>query len=70
MDEKKLYLRKLIEHWVEHNDEHGRRYDESAAEAEIQGLHGAAKKLRKASQKAREASNHLRKALTQLEEGG
>lgn len=69
MDEKKLYLIKLIEHWAEHNDEHGRRFDESAVEAEGQGLHGAAKELRKASQKAREASKHLRKALKELEGG-
>ena len=70
LDEKKLRLMKLLEHWAEHNDEHDRRFDESAAETEKQGLHGAAKELRKASQKAREVSKHLRKALNELKEGG
>ena len=33
MEEEKLRLKKLIEHWAEHNDEHSTRFKESAKKA-------------------------------------
>jgi hypothetical protein len=68
LEEKKLRLMRLIEHWAEHNDEHGQRYGESAAEAEGMGLKGAAEEMREAHMKATEVSRHLRNALTRIEE--
>jgi hypothetical protein len=68
LDEKKLRLMKLMEHWAEHNDEHGQRYQESAAEAEDMGLAGVAVELREAHLKAAEVSGHLRKALAEMKE--
>jgi len=69
LEEKKLRLMRLIEHWAEHNDEHGHRYNESAAEAEDMGLKGAAEEMREAHMKATEVSRHLRNALTRIKEG-
>jgi hypothetical protein len=70
LDEKKLRLMKLIEHWAEHNDEHAERYNESAAEAEDLGLTGVAEEMREAHMKAAEVSRHLRNALTEIKESG
>lgn len=70
LEEKKLRLIKLIEHWAEHNDEHGQRYNESAAEAEGMGLKGAANEMREAHMRAAEVSRHLRNALTRIKESG
>jgi hypothetical protein len=67
MSDKILRLRKLIEHWAEHNDEHGLRYEESADEASGMGLEAAAEELRVAAEKAREVSRHLRRAIQILE---
>lgn len=63
MNESMLRLRKLIEHWAEHNDEHAARFEESAREAKEMGLTTAAENLRSAAKKAAEVSEHLRKAL-------
>jgi hypothetical protein len=70
LDEKKLRLMKLIEHWAEHNDEHSQRYNESAAEAEDLGLTGVAEEMREAHLKAAEVSMYLRSALTKIKESG
>ena len=56
-------LRKLIEHWVEHNDEHKNRYEESAIEAVNIGLDTVALNLKKAAEKAEDVSKYLKKAL-------
>ncbi len=56
-------LKRLIMHWVEHNEEHRSRFEEAAIEAEKLGLEVAAESLRMAAQKASEVSQHLRKAL-------
>jgi len=68
MNERTLRLMKLIEHWAEHNDEHGQRFNESAAEAEDLGLTGVSKEMKEAYLKALEVSRHLRNALTRLKE--
>jgi len=70
VEDKRLRLFKLIEHWAEHNDEHAQRYGESAAEAEVMGLRGAAEEMRAARLKASEVSRHLRGALARMGEGG
>lgn len=63
MNERSLRLRKLIEHWAEHNDEHKDRFMESAAEAEEMGLDEVASCLNAAAERALEVSEHLRRAL-------
>ena len=60
---------KLIEHWAEHNDEHGERFKESAEEAAGMGLMGAADEMAEAHLKAAEVSRHLRSALKEMKEG-
>lgn len=68
LDEKRVRLMKLIEHWAEHNDEHGERYKESAEEVKELGLVDASIELQEAHLKSREISGHLRKALSQVKE--
>jgi hypothetical protein len=69
MNERILRLTKLIEHWAEHNDEHGQRYGESAADAEDMGLKAVAMELVEAHMKTKEVSEHLRNALIRIKEG-
>jgi len=63
LEERKLRLIKLIEHWAEHNDEHGHRYLEAAAEAENIGLEKIANELRAAHKNTTQVSRHLKNAL-------
>ncbi len=56
-------LRKLIEHWTEHNDEHRTRFEEAAEEASGMGLDAVAENLREAAEKAVVVSVLLRRAL-------
>jgi hypothetical protein len=56
-------LRKLIEHWAEHNDEHRARFEEAAEEASGRGLEAVAENLREAAEKAAGVSELLRRAL-------
>ncbi len=58
-----LRLRKLIEHWAEHNDEHRARFEEAAEEDSGMGLDSVAENLREAAEKAAGVSLHLRRAL-------
>ncbi len=67
MGEEKLRLRKLIEHWAEHNDEHRVRFEESATRAIEMGLDTVATELKQAAEKAAEVSKHLRRALESFE---
>ena len=66
MDEKKQRLRRLIEHWAKHNDEHGARFMESADEAKEMGLHEAATELKGAASKSRMVTGHLLEALKKM----
>ena len=68
MDEEKLRLAKLIEHWAHHNEEHRKRFAETVAEAERLALDGVAEEMRLAADEAGEVSRHLLKALEHLEE--
>lgn len=63
MSDEKLRLRKLIEHWAEHNDDHRARFEESAREASLKGWDDVAQSLMNASEKAAEVSELLRKAF-------
>jgi len=63
MEEEKLRLKKLIEHWAEHNDEHSTRFKESAEKASEMGLPGVAEKLKGAAEAGRKVSEHLRSAI-------
>jgi hypothetical protein len=62
MEEDKVKLKKYIEHWAEHNDEHTARFRESAEEAEEMGLLEAAEALRAAAEAGKAVSTHLKKA--------
>ena len=68
MDEKTTRLMKLIEHWTDHNSEHGQRYNETADEAEELGLKDVSKEMKEAYSKSLEVSKHLRNALKILKE--
>lgn len=67
MSDEKLRLRKLIEHWAEHNDEHRTRFEEVARQAVDMGLSAVAESLKAAAKKAADVSRHLRKALDDFE---
>lgn len=69
MGEERMRMAKLIEHWAHHNDEHGVRFAETAAEAERMGLGVVAEELRRAADESEKVSGHLLKALKHLEEG-
>ena len=66
MEEEKLRLKKLIEHWVEHNDEHSTRFKESAKKAFEMGLHGVAEELKGAAEAGRKVSERLRSAIEKI----
>jgi hypothetical protein len=69
LGEERLRMAKLIDHWAHHNDEHGGRFTETAAEAERMGLGVVAEELRRAADESGKVSMHLLKALRCLEEG-
>ncbi|MCD6479724.1 hypothetical protein J7L65_02940 [Candidatus Bathyarchaeota archaeon] len=56
-------LKGLIEHWIEHNEEHRARFLEEAEGAERLGLEAVSEKLRRAAESLGEASKWLREAL-------
>lgn len=60
-------LKKLIEHWAEHNDEHRTRFEDAAREASEIGLNIVSENLKTAAKKAKEVSRHLREALKEFE---
>jgi len=62
IEENKVKLKKYIEHWAEHNDEHTARFRESAEKAEEMGLQEAARALRAATEAGEAVSAHLKKA--------
>jgi hypothetical protein len=70
LSEDELRLMKLIEHWVDHNDEHGNRFSEEASKAQEIGLSKVADKLREASKASRGVSDILLEALKLLKESG
>jgi len=67
MGDEELRLRKLIEHWWEHNDDHRARFEESAVKATEMGLDAVANELKAAAETAAEVSKHLQRALEAFE---
>ena len=67
MSDRRLRLRRLIEHWAEHNDEHRARFEESAAEAAEMGLDTVTNNLKAAAERSARVSEHLRRALEAFE---
>ena len=66
MEEEKLRLKKRIQHWSEHNDEHSARYTEAAEQASKLGLPRTAEALRDAAEAGRNVSKALRKSITSI----
>lgn len=62
-----LRLRRLIEHWLEHNEEHRARLEEAAREASEKGLRVVAESLKGAAEETAEVTKRLRKALDAFE---
>ena len=63
----RIRLKGLVEHWAEHNEEHRKRFEESADDADRMGLEDVADSLRSAALKASEVTEQLRKALKALD---
>ena len=63
MSEEKSRLKKLIEHWIEHNDEHTARFEEKAKEANEHGFSDVAENLKAAAKSGAKVSEYLSKAL-------
>jgi hypothetical protein len=57
-----LRLRKLIEHWIEHNEGHGVRFEEAVKEALDNGLDMVAERLMNVLEKAAVVSELLKRA--------
>jgi len=67
MSEEKLRLKKLIEHWADHNDEHTDRFTEAAEKAAEMGLWEVHENLMAAANRGVEISAYLREALKHLQ---
>lgn len=63
MEEEKLRILKLVEHWVMHNDEHTQRFREVALEAKGMGLDEISRCLEAAAEKGDQVSGSLREAI-------
>lgn len=61
---------RLIEHWTQHNDEHRKKYIESADQAKKMGLVEVAEEIRLAADTSRDVSTHLRNALENMQKNG
>jgi len=66
MGEERVRWRKLIEHWIEHNEEHKSRIEKASAEVEQLGLLEASKSLKEAVRCTEEVSKHLKNALERI----
>ena len=56
-------LRKILTHWLKHNDDHAATYDSWADQASDHGLHEAADKLRDAARISMDINARFREAL-------
>jgi rubrerythrin len=66
MSQESYRITKLLEHWIEHNDEHVKRFRVVAEEASSASLEDVAKYMRLAAEKGDEVKTHLQKALNSL----
>jgi rubrerythrin len=55
-----------LNHWMEHNEEHQKEYQEFANQLEEAGQKGAADSIREMAQLANQSNDCLRKAIEQL----
>jgi hypothetical protein len=62
-------ISRLLEHWIQHNDDHIRSYREWAEKARAQGLAEAAGKIDEAAEKTAAVSEAFRKALASTGKG-
>jgi hypothetical protein len=65
-----LACMRLIEHWIQRNEEHQKKYAESADQAKKIGLSKAAEAMRLAVEKSRDVSTHLREAFEHMQANG
>jgi hypothetical protein len=68
MNEDRLRLIKLVEHWIDHNDEHGKRFREEAESAEKLKLKMVAAEMMGAVEASEKVSECLLRALNYLKE--
>ena len=68
MNEDRLRLIKLVEHWIEHNDEHGKRFKEEAKIAEEMKLRMVAAEMMSAAEASMKVSEKLSRALKYLKD--
>ncbi len=66
MDERKK-LSVMIEHWIEHNDEHMEEYKKWAHKAEELGLKSVRKEIEEAIESLSQSNHHLERALREAE---
>jgi rubrerythrin len=68
MSQESYRMTKLLEHWIEHNVEHVKRFRVMAEEASSAGLVDVAEYIRLAAEKGDEVTTHLQKALNSVKE--
>lgn len=68
MNRKVSKLKKLLEHWAEHNDSHKESFEKWLEFAKEEGLKSVMQKLDKAIEKIDECSEYLRDAYKEIEE--
>jgi len=68
LNEDRLRLIKLVEHWIEHNDEHGKRFKEEAKTAEEMKLRMVAAEMLSAAEASMKVSEKLSMALKYLKD--
>jgi hypothetical protein len=66
MSEEGFRIMKLLEHWIEHNNEHDKRFRDVAEEASSAGLQDVAEYIRLAAEKGDEVTGYLKKALSSI----
>ena len=66
MEEDRLRLKKLLEHWIEHSREHERRFREWTEKADAMGLKSVSQHLSQAVKEMEEVAKSLQRALDEL----
>ncbi len=66
MSQEGYRITKLLEHWIEHNEEHVKRFRDVAEEASNAGLQDVAEYIKLAAEKGDEVTTHLKKALNSV----
>lgn len=67
MSEDIYRLKKLLEHWIEHNEDHSAKFRQAAEDAAKMGLRDVANDIQLAAEKGSEVTKYLRNALALLE---